>query len=75
MIERSSDPTEVRCKECGAIAEVASAQMTGRPDDRCKQGHAKNIQWCPSMHAAVSEAVAMRVGRDRDRAVASGRVR
>jgi hypothetical protein len=75
MIVRSSDPVEVRCKECGAITEIASAQMTGRPDERCKQGHAQNIQWCPSMHAAVSEAMAKRVGRDRDGAVASGRVR
>ena len=72
MIERSGDPIEVRCKECGALAEVASAQMTGRPDDRCKQGRAKNIQWCPSMHATVSEAIAMRVGRDREGANARG---
>jgi|HubBroStandDraft_4_1064222.scaffolds.fasta_scaffold2645713_1 hypothetical protein len=31
MIERSSDPIEVRCKECGAITRIASALMTGRP--------------------------------------------
>ena len=75
MIERSSDAVEARCKECGAIAEVASAQMTGRPDDRCKQGYAKNIQWCPSMRAAVSEAIAKRVGRESEDAVARTRTR
>ena len=75
MMERSSDPVEVRCKECGAISEIASAQMTGRPDDRCKQGHAKNIQWCPCMHAAVSEAIAKRVGRESEDAVARARTR
>jgi|HubBroStandDraft_6_1064221.scaffolds.fasta_scaffold1603013_1 hypothetical protein len=69
MIERSSDPAEVRCKECDAVTQIAAAQMTGRPDDRCKQGHAKNVLWCPSMHATVSEAIAMRIGRDRESAV------
>ena len=64
MIEPSgANPIEIRCKECGAITQIASAQMTGRPDDGCKQGHAKNVLWCPSMHAAVSEAIAMRVRR------------
>jgi hypothetical protein len=64
MIERSgANPIGIRCKECGAITQVASAQMTGRPHEGCKQGHAKNVLWCPSMHAAVSEAIAMRVGR------------
>jgi hypothetical protein len=65
MIERSSDPIEVRCKDCGAVTQITSAQMTGRPDDRCQQGHPKNVLWCPSMHAAVSEAIAKRVGQDR----------
>jgi hypothetical protein len=37
MIERSdASPSEVTCKECGAATQIASAQMTGRPDDRCK---------------------------------------
>jgi len=67
MIERSgANPIEIRCKECGAITQIASAQMTGRPDNGCKQGHAKNVLWCPSMHAAVSEAIAMRVGAGRE---------
>jgi hypothetical protein len=56
--------TQVTCKECGAVTQIASVQIIGRPDDRCKQGHAKNVLWCPSMHAAVSETIADRVGRD-----------
>jgi hypothetical protein len=70
MIERSgANPIEIRCKECGAITQIASAQMTGRPDDSCRQGHTRNVLWCPSMHAAVSEAIAKRVGRGGNGAV------
>jgi hypothetical protein len=53
MIEWSSDPIEVRCKDCGAVTQTASAEMTRRPDDRCKQGHAKNVLWCPGLHAPL----------------------
>jgi hypothetical protein len=59
MIERSDvSPIEVGCTDCGADAILVIAHMTGRPDDRRKQDHAKNVLWCPSMHAAVSEAIA-----------------
>jgi hypothetical protein len=55
--ERSgANPIEATCSECGAITQIASGRRTGRPDDRCGQGHAKNVLWCPSMHRAISEA-------------------
>jgi hypothetical protein len=69
----ATDPQQ--CHNRPIRLSVPSAQMTGRPDDRCKQGYAKNIQWCPSMRAAVSEAIAKRVGRESEDAVARTRTR
>ena len=65
----ATDPQQ--CHNRPIRLSVPSAQMTCRPDDRC----AKNIQWCPSMRAAVSEAIAKRVGRESEDAVARTRTR
>jgi hypothetical protein len=56
MIERSrTGEKNVFCKECGAVAVIASTEWTLQRDYRCPRGFADDVLLCPSMKEAMSK--------------------